>query len=291
MAEELAHAGVDGREEVGVVVGGDALEHGGQPLEAHARVHAIVNGSGHARPVGLLVELHEDEVPDLQPARAVLAVVGHAVGTLGELRAAVVVDLAAGTAGTRLGHAPEVLVVAGVDVAPARHALGRQADLVAPDGPGLLVVAVGRGGQALGGDAQVLGQELPGPVDGLALEVVAEGPVAEHLEEGVVARRAADLLEVVVLAGHAQAALRVHGPRVGALLDAAEDVLELDHAAVGEEQRLVARRARGWRWARPRGRAPRRSRGSGRGSRSRTAARMRASGAARSSCVWHRARV
>ncbi len=126
-----------------------------------------------------------------------------------------------------------------VHVAPARHALGRQADLVAPDGPGLLVVAVGRGRQALAGDAQVLRQELPGPVDGLALEVVAEGPVAQHLEEGVVARRAADLLEVVVLAGHAQAALRVHGPRVGALLHAPEDVLELDHAAVGEEQRLV----------------------------------------------------
>ena len=197
------------------------------------------NGSGTRSPVDLLVELHEDEVPDLQPARTVLAVVGDAVGALGELGAAVVVDLAAGTAGTGLGHAPEVLVVPGVHVAPLRHALGRQADLVAPDGPRLLVIAVGRGGQALAGDAQVLRQELPGPVDGLALEVVAEGPVAQHLEEGVVARRAADLLEVVVLAGHAQAALRVHGPRVGALLHAPEDVLELDHAAVGEEQRLV----------------------------------------------------
>ena len=49
-----------------------------------------------------------------------------------------------------------------------------------------------------------------------------------------------DLLEVVVLARDAQAALGVHGPRVGARLHAAQDVLELDHAAVGEQQRLVA---------------------------------------------------
>ena len=79
-------------------------------------------------------------------------------------------------------------------------------------------------------------------MDRLALEVVAEAPVAEHLEERVVARRATDLLEVVVLAGHAQAALGVDGARVRARLDAPEHVLELDHAAVGEQQRLVARR-------------------------------------------------
>ena len=129
-----------------------------------------------------------------------------------------------------------------VDVAPARHPLGRQADLVAPDVPGDLVVRVGRGRQPLAGDAQVAGQEVPGPVDRLALEVVAEAPVAEHLEERVVARRPADLLEVVVLAGDAQAALVVDRPRVRARLGAGEDVLELDHAGVGEEQRLVAGR-------------------------------------------------
>ncbi len=39
VAHELAHAGVDGREEVGVVVGGHALQDGGQALQAHARVH------------------------------------------------------------------------------------------------------------------------------------------------------------------------------------------------------------------------------------------------------------
>ena len=54
-------------------------------------------------------------------------------------------------------------------------------------------------------------RKLPRPVDRVALEVVAEAPVAEHLEQGVVPRRPADLLEVVVLAGHPEAALDVHG--------------------------------------------------------------------------------
>jgi hypothetical protein len=52
-------------------------------------------------------------------------------------------------------------------------------------------------------------------------------------------RRPPDLLEVVVLSGHAEHALVVDGAGVAALLDAGQDVLELHHAAVREEQRLV----------------------------------------------------
>ena len=59
-------------------------------------------------------------------------------------------------------------------------------------------------------------------VDRIALEVVAEAAVAEHLEEGVVARRAPDLLEVVVLAGDAQGALVVDRARVAARLGAGQ---------------------------------------------------------------------
>ena len=56
------------------------------------------------------------------------------------------------------------------------------------------------------------------------------------------ARRAADLLEVVVLAGHSQAALVVGRADVAALLAPGQHVLELDHARVREQQRLVAGR-------------------------------------------------
>ena len=77
-------------------------------------------------------------------------------------------------------------------------------------------------------------------MDGVAFEVVAEAPVAEHLEEGVMARRAAHLFEIVVLAGDSQAALVVGRADVAALLAPGQDVLELDHPRVREEQGLVA---------------------------------------------------
>ena len=232
---------MDRREEVGVVVRQDALEDGGEALQAQPRVDAGER-QRHARAVGELVELHEDEVPDLDPPRALLGVVRHALRPLGEVGAAVEVDLAARAAGARLGHPPEVLVVTRFDVTPAGHPLGREADLVAPDRPGHLVLGVGRCRQALGRDAELLREELPRPVDRLALEVVAEAPVPHHLEEGVVARRPADFLEVVVLARHPQAALHVDGARVAARLGAGEDLLELDHPGVREQQRLVAGR-------------------------------------------------
>ena len=114
-----------------------------------------------------------------------------------------------------------------------------------------------------------IGQELPGPVDRLALEVVAEAPVAEHLEEGVVAGGPPDLLEVVVLAGHAQDALVVDGPAVAPGLGAGQDVLELDHPAVREEEGLVAAGDQARRTRRPRGRARRRRRRTAAGSRRR----------------------
>ena len=99
--------------------------------------------------------------------------------------------------------------------------------------------------QALGRQLPDLGQQLPGPGDGVLLEVVAERPVAQHLEEGVVARGVADLVEVVVLAAGAQAALHIGRAHVAALLGAQEHVLELDHARVGEQQgRVVARHQR-----------------------------------------------
>ncbi len=51
------------------------------------------------------------------------------------------------------------------------------------------------------------GEELPRVRDRVVLEVVAEAEVAEHLEERVVPRGDADVLEVVVLAADADALL------------------------------------------------------------------------------------
>ena len=66
------HRGADQRlEHVDVVIVGLALQHGGDALEAHAGVD---RGPRQVQPGGLvdLLVLHEDEVPDLDPAVAVL---------------------------------------------------------------------------------------------------------------------------------------------------------------------------------------------------------------------------
>ena len=95
------------------------------------------------------------------------------------------------------------------------------------------------------GRPKSLRHQIPGVGDRDFLEVVAEAEIAQHLEEGVVARGVADIVEIVVLAAGADAFLRGGGARVGPLLLAGEDVLELHHAGVGEQQRgVVARHQR-----------------------------------------------
>jgi hypothetical protein len=240
VAEEITHRGVDGREQVRVVVGRHSLYDTGQSLQAHPRVDRL-HRQRHPRAVGALLELHEDEIPDLEPARAVLRVVRHAVRSFAEFHPTVKVEFRAWAAWPGLGHAPEVGVVARLDVTPASYSFGRDTDLVVPDAVGFLVVGVDGHTDPIGWDLEVLGQQFPGPADRLALEVVAEAPVAQHLEEGVVTSRAPNLFEVVVLAGDAQTALVVSGPDIAPLLPPGQDVLELDHPGVGKQQSLVRR--------------------------------------------------
>ncbi len=119
-----------------------------------------------------------------------------------ERRPAVDVDLAARPAWTGVAHLPEVVLVA-----EPLDALHRHADLLVPDGLGLVVAVVHRDPHPVAVEAERLGVELPAPRDDLALEVVAEAEVAEHLEEHQVALGAADVVEVVVLATGAGALL------------------------------------------------------------------------------------
>ena len=161
--------------------------------------------------------------------------------------AVVVEDLAARTAGAGVGHLPEVVGLvlrAARLVADAHAALLRHADGLGPEVVGLVVGLVDRGPEPLRRQLVDLGEQLPGELDRVLLEVVAEAEVAQHLEERVVARGVADVLQVVVLAARAHAALRGRGARVGALLLAEEHVLELHHARIDEQQRRVVRRAR-----------------------------------------------
>jgi hypothetical protein len=154
--------------------------------------------------------------------------------------AVVVEDLRARAARTGVAHRPEI-VGAGDAHDPG---VGQPGDLL-PQIERLVVVDVDRHHQAVDRDGELLGDQVPGELDRAVLEVVAEREVAEHLEEGVVARRVADIVEVVVLAAGAHAFLRRGGAHERQLLDAGEHVLELHHAGIGEHQgRVVARHQR-----------------------------------------------
>ena len=114
------------------------------------------------------------------------------------------------------------------------------ARVLQPDAGRLVVVEIDRDREPLGVQPEpfLAGQELPGPVDGLALEVVAEAEVAQHLEERVVVGRAADVVDV---AG-AEALLAGRGPGELELAAAEEVVLELVHAGGREQHRGIPAR-------------------------------------------------
>src|SRR5688572_6548936 len=224
-------------EQVDVVVGVHALHHGSGALEAHAGVDRGLRKRSQLA-VGRALELHEHEVPDLDVAVALLVL--RAGRPAGDPGAVVIEDLGARAAGPGVAHRPEVRLLV-----HAREALRVDPDRVDPELGRLVVVLEDRDPELLRRDLQRAGDEVPGELDCIRLEVVAEAEVAEHLEESVVARGVADVLEVVVLAARAHAALRARRPPVAALVLAEEDVLELDHAGIREqERRVVARHER-----------------------------------------------
>ena len=227
----------DRPEGVGVVVVVHPLHDGGEALQPHAGVDGGPRqGRAHARRPFLV--LHEHEVPDLDEAVAVL--VRAARRPARYARPVVVEDLGARPARPGVAHAPEI--VAGGD---ADDPLLGQARDLPPIRRRVVVLGEHRHQQPVARDGEVARQQLPGVGDRLLLEVVAEGEIPQHLEEGVVPRGEADIVEVVVLAAGAHAFLRRGGAVVGPPLLPGEDVLELHHAAVGEHQgRIVARHQR-----------------------------------------------
>jgi hypothetical protein len=130
-----------------------------------------------------------------------------------------IVDLGARPARAGVAHLPEVvLLVPEVDLrfghADRFPVLGR---LVVARNPRFRVALEDGDVQPRLVELPDVGEQFPRPRDRFLLEVIAETPVAEHLEEGVVVGVLADVVEVVVLAAGADALLRVGDPLVGRL--------------------------------------------------------------------------
>ena len=131
-----------------------------------------------------------------------------------------------------------------VESAPFQYTVDQRtaqlADLLPPQIIGLIVPFVDRDDQPLGCDLQHVRQEVPAVLDRFLLEVVAEGEVPEHLEEGLMAGRAANLFQIVVLTRNAHALLRGDRTHVVARLLAEKDALEGHHPRIHEHQRRIA---------------------------------------------------
>ncbi len=221
-------------EDVDAVVVVGALHDRGDTLQAHAGIDRRAGQIDHGA-VGLTVVLHEHQIPDLHEAVAVLF--RRTGRPTGDMLAVVVEDFRARPAGAGITHLPEVVL--GADA--RERGLGH-ADFVEPDTRGFFVFLVDRDPEFFLGQAEFAGEKFPGEMNGLALEIIAEAEVAQHFEEGVMARGIADVFQVVVLAAGAHTALRRHGTTVVALVAAQKHVLERHHAGVRKQQGRIGGR-------------------------------------------------
>jgi hypothetical protein len=225
-------------EAVGLVHGRDVLDDRGHPLEAHPGVDVLLRQRRERVALAELV-LHEDEVPELEEA---LGVVARAVVLAAEAEPAVEVELRARPGRPDRAGLPEVVLAPELDdplVRDADRAPALDRLLVRPE-PELLVTAEDRDPDPRGVEAEALrsGDQLPGELDRALLEVVADGEVAEHLEERQMARGRADDLDV----GRAEGLLARAEPPRGRILLAAEVRLEGLHPGGREQHRRVVGR-------------------------------------------------
>src|SRR5690606_14924450 len=176
--------------------------------------------------------LHENEVPDLDEAVAVL--VGRTRRSAGELGAVVPEDFRAGAAWAIGTHGPEIVLGRDAD-----DPLFRQAADLAPQVESIVIRVINGYGKPIGGEPELLGHKPPGQFDRSLLEIVPEAEVAEHFEQGEMPRRIADIVEIVVLAAGADAFLAARRPWCRRGFASGKDDLEGVHAGIHEHQTLT----------------------------------------------------
>ena len=101
---------------------------------------------------------------------------------------------------------PEVIRFIQANDARLRHARH-----FLPQTLGIVILAKNADVELVFGNGEIARQQFPGKGDGVLLEIVAEGEIAEHLEEGLVPAGVADVVEIVVLAARADTLLRGGG--------------------------------------------------------------------------------
>ena len=117
----------------------------------------------------------------------------------------------------------------------AEDAIGGNTDFLVPNVESLIILNVNRGIQTIGIQTHDLGQELPRPSNGLVLKIIAEGEVAQHLEESAVTGSLTHVLDIagtdaLLAGGHTVARRNLSAGEIG---------LQGSHAGVDQQQTLI----------------------------------------------------
>ena len=152
-----AEASISRRNQIGVVVVVDALQHRGDALEPHPRIDRRFGQVDPFVRCNLLV-LHEHQVPDLDEAVAVR--VGAPGRPTGNFFAVIVKDFGTGAARAGVAHRPKI--IAGWN--PHDLLVGQARDPL-PQIEGDIVLGIDRSRETVGCQAHLLGYKCPGEFD------------------------------------------------------------------------------------------------------------------------------
>src|SRR5205085_4709686 len=173
----------------------------GCPFETHPGIDVTLRQRRES-PVGIRVELDENQIPDLNAARIILV---HERAARVAVWCKIDMQLRARPARTSVAHHPEI-----VGLAEAKNVNFRiEISVLKQARPMLVCLLVELAWLARPGfvNGRVkplrrkfppLNHQFPCPFDRFLLEIIAEAPVAEHLEKGVVIRVEPYIFEIVV---------------------------------------------------------------------------------------------
>ena len=149
-------------------------------------------------------------------------------------------NLGTGAARTGIAHRPEIIRSGNAD-----DAVITDAGNLLPQIGSLVILVIDGDKQPVLRQSVFFGDQVPGQLDGHVLEIITKREIAQHLEEGVMARRIADILKVIMLAAGPYTFLRCDSAVEADCFQPGKQVLELHHAGIGEHQcRVVLRHKR-----------------------------------------------
>ena len=141
------------------------------------------------------------------------------------------------TTRTCIAHLPEVIMLVTVEDMIFRKVLFPKGSSFIVTFQSFFRAALEYGGvKVLRIYLQNLYQIFPCPVDSLFLKVVAERPVTQHLEHGVVVRGVSHFLQVIMFSANAQTFLRVRDSFIFRRVVAQNNIFKLVHPRIGKHQ-------------------------------------------------------